>query len=215
MLQQIMTKPGEIIFKEVPLPQLEEGQIMVKIRNIGICGSDIHVYHGKHPFTSYPVTQGHEVSGEITEIGAGVKGFRIGQKVTIEPQVYCGKCYPCRHGKYNLCEELKVMGFQTTGTASEYFAVDASKVTPIPEEMSFEEGAMIEPLAVAVHGVKQVGDVTGMNIVVIGAGPIGNLVAQAAKGMGAAKVMVTDVSDLRLEKAKGFWRGNAGGVWPG
>lgn len=94
------------------------------------------------------------------------------------------------------------MGFQTTGTALEFFAVDASKVTPIPQEMSFEEGAMIEPLAVAVHGVKQVGDVTGMNIVVIGAGPIGNLVAQAAKGMGAAKVMVTDVSDLRLEKAK-------------
>lgn len=134
MLQQIMTKPGEIIFKEVPVPHLEEGQVMVKIRNIGICGSDIHVYHGKHPFTSYPVTQGHEVSGEITEIGAGVEGFRIGQKVTIEPQVCCGKCYPCRHGKYNLCEELKVMGFQTTGTASEYFAVDASKVTLIPEE---------------------------------------------------------------------------------
>ncbi len=150
MLQQIMTKPGEIIFKEVPLAKLEKGQVMVKIRNIGICGSDIHVYHGK----------------------------------------------------YNLCEELKVMGFQTTGTALEFFAVDASKVTPIPQEMSFEEGAMIEPLAVAVHGVKQVGDVTGMNIVVIGAGPIGNLVAQAAKGMGAAKVMVTDVSDLRLEKAK-------------
>lgn len=94
------------------------------------------------------------------------------------------------------------MGFQTTGTASEFFAVDASKVTPIPEEMSFEEGAMIEPLAVAVHGVKQVGDVTDMNIVVIGAGPIGNLVAQTAKGMGAAKVMITDVSDLRLEKAR-------------
>ena len=94
------------------------------------------------------------------------------------------------------------MGFQTTGVASEYFAVDASKVTPIPQEMSFEEGAMIEPLAVAVHAVKQVGDVTGMNIVVIGAGPIGNLVAQTAKGMGAAKVMITDVSDLRLEKAK-------------
>lgn len=75
-------------------------------------------------------------------------------KVTIEPQVYCGECYPCRHGKYNLCEELKVMGFQTTGTASEYFAVDAS-VTPIPEEMSYEEGAMIEPLAVAVHGVSR------------------------------------------------------------
>lgn len=190
------------MFQEVPVPKPKKDQVLVKIMNIGICGSDIHVYHGEHPFTSYPVTQGHEVSGQIVEAGSGVSGFTVGQKVTIEPQVYCGQCHPCRHGKYNLCEELKVMGFQTTGTASEFFAVDASKVTPIPEEMSFEEGAMIEPLAVAVHGVKQVGDVSGMNIAVIGAGPIGNLVAQTAKGMGAAKVMITDVSDLRLDKAK-------------
>ena len=196
MLQQVMTKPGEIIFKEVSVPEVKDDQVLVKIMNIGICGSDIHVYHGKHPFTSYPVTQGHEVSGEVVKIGKDVTAFHEGQKVTIEPQVYCGKCYPCRHGKYNLCEELKVMGFQTTGTASEYFAVDASKVTPIPEEMSYEEGAMIEPLAVAVHGVKQVGDVKGMNIAVLGAGPIGNLVAQAAKGMGAAKVMITKNKDF-------------------
>lgn len=201
MLQQVMTAPGKIEFQEVMVPKTGEDQVLVKVRNIGICGSDIHVYHGKHPFTSYPVTQGHEVSGEIVELGEHVTGFYVGQKVTIEPQVYCGHCHPCRHGKYNLCEELKVMGFQTTGTASEFFAVDASKVTPLPEEMSFEEGAMIEPLAVAVHGVKQVGDVAGMKIAVIGAGPIGNLVAQAAKGMGAAKVMITDVSDLRLAKA--------------
>ena len=202
MLQQVMTNPGEIIFREVPVPEVKDDQVLVKIMNIGICGSDIHVYHGKHPFTKYPVTQGHEVSGEIAKVGKDVTEFHEGQKVTIEPQVYCGQCYPCRHGKYNLCEELKVMGFQTTGTASEYFAVDASKVTPIPEDMSYEEGAMIEPLAVAVHGVKQVGDVKGLNIAVLGAGPIGNLVAQAAKGMGAAKVMITDVSDLRLDKAK-------------
>ena len=202
MIQQVMTNPGEIIFREVDVPEVGDDQVLVKIMNIGICGSDIHVYHGKHPFTKYPVTQGHEVSGEITELGKNVTGFKVGQKVTIEPQVYCGHCYPCRHGKYNLCEELKVMGFQTTGTASEFFAVDASKVTPIPEEMSYEEGAMIEPLAVAVHAVKQMGDVKGMNITVIGAGPIGNLVAQTAKGMGAAKVMITDVSDLRLAKAK-------------
>ena len=169
MLQQVMTNPGEIIFREVPVPEIKDNQVLVKIMNIGICGSDIHVYHGKHPFTKYPVTQGHEVSGEVVKTGDAVTEFHVGQKVTIEPQVYCGHCYPCRHGKYNLCEELKVMGFQTTGT---------------------------------VHGVKQMGDVTGMNIVVIGAGPIGNLVAQSAKGMGAAKVMITDVSDLRLEKAK-------------
>ena len=202
MLQQVMTNPGEIIFREVPVPEVKDNQVLVKIMNIGICGSDIHVYHGKHPFTKYPVTQGHEVSGEIAKIGKDVTEFREGQKVTIEPQVYCGECYPCRHGKYNLCEELKVMGFQTTGTASEYFAVDASKVTPIPEEMSYEEGAMIDHLAVAVQAVKQMGEVKGMNIAVLGAGPIGNLVAQSAKGMGAAKVMITDVSDLRLEKAK-------------
>ena len=123
-------------------------------------------------------------------------------KVTIQPQVVCGECYPCRHGKYNLCEDLKVMGFQTTGTASEYFAVDASKVTPLPEDMSYEEGAMIEPLAVAVHAVRQAGDVKGMKIAVLGAGPIGNLVAQTALGMGAESVLITDVSNLRLEKAK-------------
>ena len=202
MIQQVMTEPRKISFREIPIPEITGGQLLVKIMNIGICGSDIHVYHGKHPFTKYPVTQGHEVSGEIVEIGADVKGFFKGQKVTIEPQVYCGKCYPCRHGKYNLCEELKVMGFQTTGTASEYFAVDASKVTPLPQEMSYEDGAMIEPLAVAVHAVKQMGDIKGMNVAVIGAGPIGNLGAQTAKGLGAAKVMITDISDFRLNKAK-------------
>ena len=103
MLQQVMTAPGEIEFREVPVPEPEENQVLVKIRKIGVCGSDIHVYHGEHPFTSYPVTQGHEVSGEIEKLGSGVKGWKAGQNVTIQPQVVCGKCYPCRHGKYNLC----------------------------------------------------------------------------------------------------------------
>ncbi len=201
MFQQVMTAPGKITFREIPIPAVEAGQVLVKIRMIGICGSDIHVYHGKHPFTTYPVTQGHEVSGEIVALGGDVSGFTVGQRVTIEPQVYCGHCYPCTHGKYNLCEELKVMGFQTTGTASTYFAVDASKVTPLPQEMRFEEGAMIEPLAVAVHAVNRAGNVNGMKIAVIGAGPIGNLVAQVARGMGA-EVLITDVSDFRLELAR-------------
>ena len=202
MIQQVMTAPGEIIFREVPIPKPEAGQVLIKIQRIGICGSDIHVYHGKHPFTSYPVTQGHEVSGEVAALGEGVETFAVGQKVTIEPQVFCGHCHPCTHGKYNLCEELKVMGFQTTGTASQYFAVDASKVTPLPDAMSYEEGAMIEPLAVAVHAVRRAGDVSGQKIAVIGAGPIGNLVAQAAKVMGAAQVMVSDISDYRLRLAE-------------
>ena len=132
MVQQVMTAPKEITFREIPVPEIGDDQVLVKIMKIGVCGSDIHVYHGTHPYTSYPVTQGHEVSGRIEKIGSAVKDLHPGQKVTIEPQVTCGKCYPCRHGRYNLCEKLKVMGFQTTGTASEYFAVDASKVTPIP-----------------------------------------------------------------------------------
>lgn len=202
MLQQVMTSPGIIEFREVPVPKLEKNQVLVKIMKIGICGSDIHVFHGEHPFTSYPVTQGHEVSGEIVELGEEAKGFNVGDKVTIQPQVVCGKCHPCRNGKYNLCEELKVMGFQTTGTASEYFAVDVEKVTLLSDGMNFDDGAMIEPLAVGVHAVRKAGDVDGLNIAVLGAGPIGILVAQAAKAMGAKSVLITDISDLRLNKAK-------------
>lgn len=202
MLQQVMTAPGEIEIREVPVPEIRDSQVLVRIEKIGVCGSDVHVYHGKHPFTKYPVTQGHEVSGVIERLGKDVKGLQVGQKVTIEPQLVCGKCHPCRHGKYNLCEELKVMGFQAPGTACHYFAVDSAKVTPLPEGFSLEDGAMIEPLAVAVHAVKQAGDVKGKDIVVIGAGPIGNLVAQTAKGKGARKVMITDVSDFRLGVAK-------------
>ncbi len=202
MLQQVMTAPGVITFREVETPAPAPGQLLLKVMKIGICGSDIHVYHGEHPFTSYPVTQGHEVSFEVAALGEGVTGFHPGQKVTVEPQVVCGECYPCRHGKYNLCESLKVMGFQTTGTASEYFAVDAAKVTPLPDNMTFDQGAMIEPTAVAVHAVRQSGDPQGKKIAVIGAGPIGNLVAQAARAMGAEAVMITDISDFRLGKAK-------------
>ncbi len=201
MLQQVMTAPGEIIFREVPKPEPAPDEVVVKIMKIGVCGSDIHVYHGKHPFTKYPVTQGHEVSGRVVSVGAEVHDLSVGQKVTIEPQVYCGKCYPCRHGKYNLCEELKVMGFQTTGTASEYFAVKASKVTPLPESMTYNEGAMIEPLAVTVHAARRAGNLTGQKVVILGAGPIGILLVQSVKAFGASEVMITDVSDYRLRLA--------------
>ena len=202
MLQQVMTAPKEIVFREIETPKPQPGQVLVKIKRIGVCGSDIHVYHGTHPFTSYPVTQGHEVSGQITELGEGVEGLSAGQKVTIEPQVTCGKCYPCRHGKYNLCENLKVMGFQTTGTASEYFAVDASKVTPIPDSMSYDEGAMLEPLAVTVHAARRFPELQGAKAAILGAGPIGILLAQSCKALGAAQVMITDISDGRLALAK-------------
>ena len=202
MLQQVMTAPGVIEFRETPRPIAAEGQVLVRIMRIGICGSDIHVYHGKHPFTRYPVTQGHEVSGRIEAVGSGVEGLSVGQKVTIEPQVCCGHCYPCTHGKYNLCEELKVMGFQTTGAASEYFTVDAAKVTPLPETMSYDEGAMIEPLAVTVHAAKRFPELKGARVAILGCGPIGILLMQSCKALGAASVLVTDVSDYRLSVAR-------------
>lgn len=202
MLQQVMTAPKKIEFRRIAIPTPGPDQVLVKIMKIGVCGSDIHVFHGTHPFTSYPVTQGHELSAKIVELGSNVTGFTPGQKVTIEPQIYCGTCYPCRHGKYNLCESLKVMGFQATGTASEYFAVDASKVTPLPENLTFNEGAMIEPLAVTVHAAKRFPEIEGAKVAILGCGPIGILLAQTCKALGAESVLITDISDKRLELAK-------------
>ncbi len=202
MTQQVMTAPGKIEFRQVPIPVPGPGQVLVKIKRIGVCGSDIHVYHGTHPYTAYPVTQGHEVSGQVAALGEDVKGLRAGQRVTIEPQVFCGRCWPCRHGKYNLCEKLKVMGFQTTGTASEYFAVDAAKVTPLPEGMSYDDGAMLEPLAVTVHAARRYPELKGAKAVVLGCGPIGILLIQTLKALGAARVLATDISDTRLALAR-------------
>ena len=202
MIQQVMTAPGEISFREIPVPVAGPEQILVRTKRIGICRSDTHVYHGKHPYTSYPVTQGHEISGEIAAVGSAVTGFSVGQRVTIEPQVACGTCYNCRHGRYNICEQLKVMGFQTTGAASEYFSIDQKRVDLLPDNVDDDQGAMVEPAAVAVHAVRRSGPLKGQKVVVLGAGPIGNLVAQAAKAVGAAQVMITDVSDFRLAIAK-------------
>ena len=201
MRQQVMTAPGEIEFRTVSRPIASPGELLLKIMKIGVCGSDIHVYHGKHPFTTYPVTQGHEVSACVEEIGAGVEGFHIGQKVTIEPQVVCGECYPCRHGKYNLCENLKVMGFQTTGVASEYFALSAEKVTALPDNLTYSEGAMIEPLAVTVHAARRYDALQGAKVAILGIGPIGILLAQSCKALGAAQVLITDISATRLALA--------------
>lgn len=201
MKQAVMTQPGVIEYREVPMPEPGEGQIRVKMVMIGICGSDIHVYHGKHPYTSYPIVQGHEVAAVIDKLGEGVEGFEIGDLVTIQPQVVCGKCYPCTHGMYNDCETLKVMGFQTTGMFSDYFVTEAAKALKLPKGMSYEHGAMIEPLAVAVHAVRRFGNIDGKCAVVVGGGPIGNLVAQTAKAMGA-NVLLSEVSAYRLAAAE-------------
>lgn len=201
MRQAVMTAPGQIEINEVPVPVVSGDQVLVDIAYIGVCGSDIHVYLGKHPYTPYPVVQGHEVSGKIVAVGDAVTKVKIGDRVTIEPQVACGTCYPCKHGMYNICNNLKVMGFQTTGTASDYFAVSEHHIVKLPDDMDFRFGAMIEPLSVGVRAVKKAGNMKDKQVLVIGAGPIGNLVAQTAKALGASKVMISDVNKLRLEKA--------------
>ncbi len=197
-----MTEPGKIEFREVNVPEPGENQVQLKIKKIGVCGSDVHVNHGKHPYTSYPVVQGHEVSAEVTKLGPGVKEYQEGDRVTVQPQVVCGSCFPCQNGMYHVCEELKVMGFQTTGMASDYFVVDADRLTRLPEGLSHDEGAMVEPLAVAVHAVRRVRELGGKNVLVIGGGPIGNLVAQTAKAFGAGEVAVSELSAVRLNMAE-------------
>ena len=202
MLQAIMTEPGKIIFQNVVVPNVSDNQIKVKMKCIGVCGSDIHVYHGKHPYTSYPVVQGHEVSAVVEEIGNKVTNVCVGDIVTIQPQIVCGTCYPCTHGLYNDCESLKVMGFQSTGMASEYFVVDSNKALKLPDTITYEQGAMIEPLAVAVHAVRRYGDIKGKKVLVLGGGPIGNLVAQVAKAKGALEVLLSEISEYRLKVAE-------------
>src|SRR5437870_11939890 len=103
MNQAVMTAPGQIEYREVPKPAPQPDEVLINVKRIGVCGSDIHVYHGLHPYTSYPVVQGHEVAGVIAEVGSQVKGLSVGDKVTFTPQVTCGKCYPCQHGMYHIC----------------------------------------------------------------------------------------------------------------
>jgi 2-desacetyl-2-hydroxyethyl bacteriochlorophyllide A dehydrogenase len=196
-----MVSPGVIEFRDVPEPHPAAGEVVIRVKRIGICGSDIHVNHGVHPFTSYPVVQGHEFSGVVEAIGEGVTGLRPGDKVTATPQIVCGKCGPCLRGDYHICDSLKVEGFQAPGCAQDLFVTSARKTIKLPDSFSFEQGAMVEPTAVAVHAVSRAGDVSGKNVVVLGAGPIGNLVAQVSRAHGA-HVLVTDLSDFRLGIAR-------------
>ncbi len=201
MRQAVMTKPGAIELREVPRPAPKDNEVLLEVKRIGVCGSDIHVYHGLHPYTSYPVVQGHEVAGIVAEVGRSVTRFKAGERVTFLPQVTCGKCYPCTHGMSNICTALKVMGFQTGGAAQDFFPVPEELVVGLRPDVSYEIGAMVEPLSVAVHALRRAGDVEGKRLVVLGAGPIGNLVGQTAKGLGAAEVVIADLSDFRLDLA--------------
>ncbi len=202
MKQVRLVAPQTVILEEVEKPVPADAQVLIRVKRIGVCGSDIHAYYDRHPYISCPIVQGHEFSGEIVETGERVKALAVGDRVTVMPQLVCGVCHPCTHGSYHICNELKVIGCQADGAAREFIPVDQELVVKLPQDMSFDHGAMVEPVAVGVHAVRRLGDVSGMKILVLGAGPIGNLAAQVAKGLGAAAVMITDVSAFRLEKAR-------------
>jgi 2-desacetyl-2-hydroxyethyl bacteriochlorophyllide A dehydrogenase len=196
-----MTSPGTIEHREVDEPRVGSGQVLLRIQRIGVCGSDVHVNHGTHPFTGYPVIQGHEFSAVVEAVGDDVTGVAVGSKVTAMPQETCGACPPCRRGDHHICDRLKVRGFQAPGVALDLFVTEAASVVPLPENFTFEQGAFVEPVAVAAHATARAGGLRDRNVVVLGAGPIGNLVAQMCRCHGA-RVLITDVSDYRLDVAR-------------
>jgi L-iditol 2-dehydrogenase len=202
MLQAVLEHPHRIVMKNAAKPFVNANDVLIKVKRIGICGSDIHAYHGKHPYVTYPFVQGHEFSGEVVETGNSVNHVTVGDRVTVTPQLVCGTCFACTHGRYNICDNLRVLGFQADGAAQEYFCIHKDLVIKLPESMEFDAGAMVEPVAVGVHALKRSDSIKGKRILVIGAGTIGNMTAQAARALGAEGVMITDIIDERLSIAR-------------
>jgi len=202
MLQALMTQPGKIKFHEIAKPKPGKGEILLQIKRIGICGSDIHVYYGKHPFTKYPIVQGHEYCGIVEAVGEEVENMKPKTLATARPQLVCGECSPCRRGDYNVCEKLKVQGFQANGCAQEFFIVPKDRIVPLPDPITPDQGALVEPAAVGAHSTARAGELKGKNIVVLGAGTIGNMVAQFVRARGAKNILITDLSDYRLQIAQ-------------
>ena len=198
-------EPENLIMEEWEIPQLTKpDQVLVRIRYAGICGSDVGVFHGKNPYAVYPVVIGHEASGEVVSVGENVTDLKPGDGVVFEPITYCGKCYACRRGVHNVCRELKVLGCTVDGTFREYGVFPRSQVYRFDKEkMSFKEAALCEPYTIGLQAVSR-GDVTQGDLVLVhGAGPIGLIVADAAKQRGA-RVIISEPNDNRLKLAEKF-----------
>jgi 2-desacetyl-2-hydroxyethyl bacteriochlorophyllide A dehydrogenase len=201
MRRIVLRDHGSAVVEEVPEPKPGPGELSLKIAYSGICGSDLHASMGQHPFIPLPATPGHEFSGKVHALGEGVKGFNIGDRVICEPNLVCGECYNCRTGRYNICENLRVMGCQGEGAMADYFVVPAHKTIHIPEQLSLKDSVLVEPLAVGVHAVRRGGDLFRKNVVVIGAGTIGLMVLNCVKEAGAKSIIVTDLDEHRLQIA--------------
>jgi L-iditol 2-dehydrogenase len=205
MRQVRLVADRELVVEDVPVPEVRAGEALVRTSAVGICGSDVHAYHGRHPFVHPPIVLGHEFGGTVTALGSPTEGIRVGQMVTVEPSVVCGVCENCRRGRYNICASLQVLGcVGWQGAQAEYIRVPAAKIIPLPRDWSGERGALVEPAAVAVHAIRQGRLMDRSRVVILGAGPIGLMTLQAAKAHGAAEVTVIDLVPARLERARAF-----------
>ena len=193
-------EPGKATVIQTAEPAPGPDDVLIKVRAAGICGTDVHIFRGEYEAV-YPIIPGHEFSGEVAAVGANVVNFRVGDRVTADPNVPCGRCAYCQRNEPNQCVNLRAIGVTQSGAFAEYVLAPEGNVFSIGA-LSYGEAALIEPLACVVWGLKRVEVQPGDSALVFGAGPMGLLVAQALKQAGAARVVVTDVVPWRLEMAE-------------
>ena len=193
--------PETLALGEAEIPTPKSGEILIKVERVGVCGSDPTIYFGRHPYVKYPVIMGHEFSGTVAKLGSGVDGPAVGTRVTVIPHLVCGKCQACKNEIYNFCEELRCTGAEADGAHREYIAMPREMVLPIPDSMSLDDAALVEPACVAYHAAKR-GEITPNDTaLIIGAGPIGNFCMQSVKALGAKQVFIADLDAERLALA--------------
>lgn len=185
----------------VEIPEPKKGEVLVKVSHLGVCGSDISAYYGKHPYIPFPIVLGHELSGYVEKIGPDTESFSVGTRVTVLPHVPCRNCRACADQRYNHCMKLLVIGCQTIGAQADHLIAPADMIFELPASITMEQGAMVEPMAVSYHGMKK-GILPSGNVLVMGAGGIGLFAMQAAFILGAKNVYIADFAQNRLELAK-------------
>ncbi|MCI8295624.1 MAG: zinc-binding alcohol dehydrogenase family protein [Lachnospiraceae bacterium] len=197
-----LEEPWKIACVEVPKPKPREGEALIRIVTAGICGSDIGAFRGTNGLVTYPRIIGHELAGVVEEIPEPNKnGIKAGDRVVVDPYVYCKDCYPCRIGRTNCCTSLKVLGVHIDGGMAEYFTHPADLLVKIPEDMTWEQAAMAEPLTISLHGIHRGGLKSGEYCAIIGAGPIGLVAGMVAQAYGGHAILL-DLVQERLDFAK-------------
>lgn len=197
----VIERPHFAVVKEVPYPSPRDGEVVIAVERVGICGTDFHIFEGEF-LSPYPIVPGHEFSGTIHEIGAGVEGFKPGDRVTADPSLFCGRCAYCLTNRGNQCDNWGALGNTVDGSMAEYVKVPARNVVKIPDTMSMATAAFIEPMACVVHAMNRLQLQAGQSVLLFGAGAMGLQLVQSLSRLGASRLTVVDVSDRKLELAK-------------